>query len=131
MAAWSMKGGPISSPTPLTLSSCRARIGRFGEKVYRQFYASFTGHINTIAATYGTSVKKRRFYAQARRYESALTAALFSDNVPKSVYTDLISAVHEHLPTMYRYVQIRKQILGLEQPEMFDIYAPLVSRKWT
>lgn len=97
------------------------------EKVYRQFYASFTGHINTIAATYGTSVKKDVFYAQARRYESALTAALFSDNVPKSVYTDLISAVHEHLPTMYRYVQIRKQILGLEQPEMFDIYAPLVS----
>ena len=39
----------------------------------------------------------------------------------------MISAVHEHLPTMYRYVQIRKQILGLEQPEMFDIYAPLVS----
>lgn len=98
------------------------------EKVFHQFYQSFQSHINTIAATYGTSVKKDVFYAKARKYQSALDAALFSDNVPQSVYHDLIDAVHAHLPTMYRYVALRKKILGIQQLEMYDIYAPLVSQ---
>lgn len=97
------------------------------EKVFHQFYQSFQSHINTIAATYGTSVKKDVFYARARKYQSALDAALFSDNVPQSVYRDLIETVHAHLPTMYRYVTLRRKILGIQQLEMYDIYAPLVS----
>ena len=97
------------------------------EKVFHQFYRSFQSHINTITATYGTSVKKDVFYAKARKYQSALDAALSSDNVPQSVYRDLIDTVHAHLPTMYRYVALRKKILGIQQLEMYDIYAPLVS----
>lgn len=67
------------------------------EKVYRKFYEAFSGHINTIAATYNTCVKKDIFYARARGYESALHKALFADNVPPEVYHDLIQAVHDNL----------------------------------
>lgn len=96
------------------------------EKVYRKYYEAFSGHINTIAATYSTAVKKDIFYAKARGYESARNKALFADNVPPAVYTDLIDTVHENLGTMYDYLRLRGRALGIENLEMYDVYAPLV-----
>ena len=97
------------------------------EKVYRKFYEAFSGHINTIAATYNTAVKKDIFYARARGYESALHKALFADNVPPEVYHDLIQAVHDNLDTMHEYVKLRGELLKIGDLQMYDIYAPLVS----
>lgn len=96
------------------------------EKVYRKYYEAFSGHINTIAATYSTAVRKDIFYAKARGYESARNKALFADNVPPAVYTDLIDTVHENLGTMYDYLRLRGRALGIENLEMYDVYAPLV-----
>lgn len=96
------------------------------EKVYRKYYEAFSGHINTIAATYSTAVKKDIFYAKARGYESARNKALFADNVPPAVYTDLIDTVHENLGTMYDYLRLRGRALGIKNLEMYDVYAPLV-----
>ena len=97
------------------------------EKAYRKFYSVFQDHINTITAAYATSVKKDVFYAKARNHASAMSKALFADNVPVSVYHDLIRAVHENLDTMHDYVQLRKDLLGQSELEMFDIYAPLIT----
>lgn len=97
------------------------------EKVYRKFYEAFSSHINTIAATYNTAVKKDIFYARARGYESALHKALFADNVPPEVYHDLIQAVHDNLDTMHEYVKLRGELLKIGDLQMYDIYAPLVS----
>lgn len=96
------------------------------EKVYRKYYEAFSGHINTIAATYSTAVRKDIFYAKARGYESARNKALFADNVPPAVYTDLIDTVHENLGTMYDYLRLRGRALGIKNLEMYDVYAPLV-----
>ena len=97
------------------------------EKAYRKFYSVFQDHINTITAAYATSVKKDVFYAKARNHASAMSKALFADNVPVSVYHDLIRTVHENLDTMHDYVQLRKDLLGQSELEMFDIYAPLIT----
>ena len=97
------------------------------EKAYHKFYSVFQDHINTITAAYATSVKKDVFYAKARNHASAMSKALFADNVPVSVYHDLIRAVHENLDTMHDYVQLRKDLLGQSELEMFDIYAPLIT----
>jgi len=97
------------------------------EKAYRKFYSVFQDHINTITAAYATYVKKDVFYAKARNHASAMSKALFADNVPVSVYHDLIRAVHENLDTMHDYVQLRKDLLGQSELEMFDIYAPLIT----
>ena len=91
------------------------------------FYSAFRNHINTIAATYSTSVKKDVFYAKVRNYGSALEQALFGDNVPVSLYDTLTETIHENLPVMYDYVDARKRILGLTDIAMYDIYVPLVS----
>jgi len=100
---------------------------RVRKDAFDTYYSSFRANINTIAAAYSTSVKKDVFYARARKYESALSKALFSDDVPESLYTGLIECVHENLGIMYDYVETRKKLLGLKDIAMYDIYAPLVS----
>ena len=100
---------------------------RVRRAAYRTYYKAFAGMIHTIGSTYATSVKKDVFYANARGYESALAAELFADNVPTSLYHQLLEIVHEHLNSMYDYVALRKKILGLRNIRMYDIYAPLVS----
>jgi len=97
------------------------------EKVYNAYYAAFRQHINTIAATYSTSVKKDVYFAKVRGYESALSASLFGDNVPMEVYDSLIEQIHENLPTLHRYMAIRKRVLGVDKLGMHDIYVPLVA----
>ena len=96
------------------------------EKVFRTYYRSFEDHINTIAAAYSTNVKKDVFYSKVRGYGDSRERALFGDNVPGAVYDGLIQKVHENLPTMHRFVQLRAKMLGIEDLQMYDIYAPLV-----
>ena len=66
------------------------------------------------------------FYSTVRNYASPLEMALEDDNIPTSVYDNLIEAVHDALPLMYRYVALRKKLLGVDELHMYDLYAPLV-----
>jgi oligoendopeptidase F len=93
---------------------------------YETYYAAYRGSINTIAASYSTSVKKDVFYSKVRKYGSVLGKALFADNVPDSLYEGLISSIHDNLNIMYDYVETRRKLLGLPDIAMYDIYAPLV-----
>ncbi|MDD5945707.1 MAG: oligoendopeptidase F [Clostridia bacterium] len=96
------------------------------KSAFDTLYETYLKQKNTIAATYNASVKKDIFYANARKYNSALEMALEDDNIPVSVYDNLIDAVHEALPLMHRYVALRKKLLGVEELHMYDLYAPLV-----
>lgn len=89
-------------------------------------YQAYMDLINTIATTYNYNTKTDAVGARIRKYPSSLSAALSGDNIPESVYTNLIRAVHEGLPAMYRYMEIRKRLLGVDELHMYDIYAPLI-----
>ena len=73
-----------------------------------------------------SQVKQLQFFAQARKYGSAMEASLDVTNVPTSVYTNLIEAVHQNLDKMYRYVDLRKKLLGVDELHMYDLYCPLI-----
>jgi len=96
------------------------------KEAYEKLYAAYASVKNTICATYASSVKGDVFRARARGYEGAVEAALYDNNVPLAVYEQLIEAVHEKLPAMARYMALRKQQLGLDQLEMYDLYTPIV-----
>ncbi|OBR67426.1 oligoendopeptidase F [Paenibacillus oryzae] len=81
---------------------------------------------NTLAATLNANITKNIFYAKARKYDSALGMSLYGDNIPTEVYTNLISTIHEHLPLMHRYMELRKKLLGVDELHMYDLFAPLV-----
>jgi len=89
-------------------------------------YHTYGKQRNTLAALLNASVKKDIFYARVHKYGSALEASLHEDNVPVSVYDNLIQTVRSHLHIFYRYVALRKKLLGVPELHMYDIYAPLV-----
>ncbi len=96
------------------------------KSAFDTLYETYLKQKNTIAATYNASVKKDIFYANTRKYSSALEMSLEDDNIPVSVYDNLIEAVHAALPLMHKYVGLRKRLLGVEELHMYDLYAPLV-----
>ncbi|MBQ5791385.1 MAG: oligoendopeptidase F family protein, partial [Clostridia bacterium] len=66
------------------------------------------------------------FSSSVRRFPSSLEAALFGGNVPTSVYTSLIEAMHEGLSYMRKYLDLRRRVMGLEKIDMFDLYTPMI-----
>lgn len=93
---------------------------------YDQLYDVYHSFINTISTTYASSVRKDSFVAEAKHFPHAIDRALFADNVPVELYHRLIDIIHENLPIMYDYVSLRKEILGVDELHMYDVYAPLV-----
>ena len=96
------------------------------ESWFKSYYEAYIKLIDTITQTYYGNVKKDIFYKTARKYDSCLQKALDGEDVSETVYNNLIEAVHEALPTMHRYISVRKDILGLPEQHMYDIYAPVV-----
>jgi len=99
---------------------------RVRTEAFQTLYAAYNRQINTWAAMLNSSVKADVFFARARRYNSAIEAALDDDNIPLTVYDSLINTVNEFLPQFHRYLRLRKKVLGLDELHMYDIYVPLV-----
>jgi oligoendopeptidase F len=93
---------------------------------FKAMYDTYGKWKNTLAATLNANVTKNLFYAKARNYPSALEMSLFGDNISQSVYDNLISTIHEYLPLMHRYMELRKKLLKLDELHMYDLFAPLV-----
>jgi len=93
---------------------------------FKAMYATYAKQKNTLAATLSANVTKNQFYAKARKYPSALEASLYGDNIPKDVYTNLIATIHESLPLLHRYLQLRKKLLKVDELHMYDLFTPLV-----
>ena len=96
------------------------------EKAFKAYYSAYISLINTIAATYIGNVNKDVFLARARKYESCLSKALSGEDVEPQVYENLLESINEALPLVHRYVKDRKEILGVDELHMYDIYTPLV-----
>ena len=119
------------NPVPLS-------VGSFGptqmsedrtlrENAFRTYYKTYGTIRNTAAAVLSAQVKQLQFFATARKYDSALAAAVAGTRVPPQVYHNLISTVNANLDKLHRYVRLRKKLLGVDELHMYDIYAPMVS----
>ena len=95
-------------------------------EAFENYFGEYQKYINTLAAMYAGNVKLDCFTADVRGYESACAAALFSNNVPVELYDNLVSAVHDALPAMREYIELRKKRLGLDAINLYDLYAPIV-----
>ena len=96
-------------------------------QAYDQFYAEFQAHENTLASLYAASVQQDVYLARARGFSSARARALFADDVPASVYDNLIASVHRAFPALHRYYDLRRRLLGVEKLHHSDAYAPMVA----
>lgn len=107
---------------PLMMSADRT----LRESAYESLYSSYRQFRNTFAATLGAQNRQLKFFAEARRYESALEAALSANEVPTQVYTNLIETVHNNMDAMYKYVALRKELLDVDELRFSDLYVPIV-----
>ena len=99
----------------------------FRRRTFETYYGRLAEFKNTAAAALDGQFKQLRFFADARRYPDTRSAALDENEVPVSVYDNLIDAVHADLDKMYRYVALRRDFLGVEELHMYDVYVPIVA----
>lgn len=126
--------GSITGPDGEQIDITKGRYQRLLEQpnrevrqaAYETLYAPYVAHRNTLGALLTANTQRDKFYARARHYENTLEAALQPDNIPTEVYTNLIETVHRYLPLMHRYVDIRRKVLGIDDPHTYDLYLPLV-----
>jgi len=99
---------------------------RVRKDAFDGMYSTYFKQKNTLAALLNANVKTNIFSSRARKYASAREESLFADNVPVTVYDNLISAIHDNFELMYRYVRLRKKMMGLDELHMYDLYVPMV-----
>ncbi len=99
------------------------------KQAFEKLYGYFKSLKNTLAAAYYGQIKETSFISNIRKYNSSLEASLFSDNIDTKVYENLIRIVHENMNVMYEYLGVRKQLLGLEEQHMYDIFLPVVKEE--
>ena len=121
---------PDGSEQELTEGNYSTFIRSDDREVRRQAFhnimSTYESYGNTIAGTYGSSVKKDQFMAMSHNYTSAREAAMKPLEIPESVYDNLIDTVHEYIPVLQDYLRLRKELLGLDELHLYDLYTPIV-----
>lgn len=94
-------------------------------QVFTQYYEAFDAHKNTLASLYAGNVHQDIYYARARNFATAREAALFGERIPTEVYDNLVATVHDFLPKLYEYLEIRRKLMGVDDLHMYDTYVPM------
>lgn len=120
------KGNEVEITHGKFIKLMESKDRRVRKDTFKGLYSTYNKYRNTFATTLSANIKKDIFYSKVRKYNSSLEAALDVNNIPIEVYDNLIKAVHDNLSSMYRYVKLRKKVLGLDELHMYDLYTPLV-----
>ena len=118
------KPHPVSQGTFVLCEESTDRLLR--KNAYESMYRTYGSFKNTAAGLLNAQNKQLKYFAEARKYNSAFEASLDRTNVPTSVYLNLIEAVHQNLDKMHRYVRLRKKLLGVDELHFYDVYTALV-----
>ena len=96
------------------------------ESAFKAMHQTYGDFKNTFASTLSGNIKTDNVNAKVRNFETARHAALNSNNIPETVYDNLVETVNEHLPLLHRYINLRKKVLKLDDLHMYDLYTPLI-----
>ena len=106
----------------------------FRERAYKNYYKPFSDYVNTFAALFNGNLKSNIFNAKARKYNSAREAALDRNNIPVSVYNNLVDNTNKNLKPLHRWATLKKKLLNLDELHPYDTYVtlfPIVEKKYT
>jgi len=97
-------------------------------KVFKTFWSKYKEFERTLGATLDANIKTHIFNKNVHKFASCLEAAIFNSNVPTQVYAQLIKDVHANLPTLHRYLKLRRKMMGVDQLRYEDLYASVVKK---
>lgn len=133
-----MKNADIDYPTvegengeEVKLSDGRYYFGlqstdrEYRKRVYKGYYTPYIKNQNTYSALFNGNLKSIQFNAKARKYESSRAAALDANNIPLSVYDNLVNSVNDNLQPLQRWASLKKRVLGIEELHPYDTYVTL------
>lgn len=120
----SVKGEKLTHSTFAKL--IRSEDESIRRETYLKLYGEYEKHQHILGRIFQGSIKNDIFVSRARGYNSSLECALYPDNVSKDVYTSLIESVHNGLPVLHRYYDIRARIMGKDKLKHYDVYTPMV-----
>ena len=121
-------GHPVQVTHGRYMSLMQSDNRQVRKSAFEAMYGVYGDWRNTLAAMYRANVKQEAFLAKAHKYTSDLEAALDGSHIPIKVYEQLIEAVHESMPLMYRYMKLRKKLLGVDELHMYDLYVPMTEQ---
>ena len=120
-------GEPVNVTHGRYLTLLESKDRRVREEAFHAFYSVFRQFSNTVAATYESNLKQACFFAKVRKYNSSRDYYLSGNEIPEPVYDNLLKAVEDRISLLHRYVSIRKEMLGLDELHMYDLYVPLTA----
>ncbi len=103
----------------------KSKNQRVRKDAFEAEFGTYKKYSNTMASTLFGAIKSEIFNAKTRKYPSALFASLYQDNISVDVYNNLIDSIHENIPALDKYLEIKKKYLGLEELHMYDLYVPM------
>lgn len=116
---------------PLTLETFQLFLHSADRSVrktaFENLYVEYETKQNTFSALLEGSIRKDVFYAKARGFSSALQASMFAEEVPDQVYKNLLDGVRSSLPALYRYYELRRKLMKLDDIHFYDVYVPVLS----
>ncbi len=121
---------PDGEETQITLSNFTSLLKdpdrEFRQRVYEAYFDEWETVRNAVGAAYRNSVKKNEKLAAARNYETAREAALDGPNIPPAVYDTLVDTVRDNLDTLHRHADLKREVIGADDLQMWDLYVPMV-----
>ena len=103
----------------------RNRDRKFRKSVFKKYYRPYKEHRNTFAALLAGNLKRDHFFSNTRKYNNSLESALFEDNIPVTVYDNLLDIVHQNIGLLHKYIQLKEDFLNLRPLHMYDMYVPI------
>lgn len=90
---------------------------------YHKVYGNFK---NTLTSTLAATCETLSVSSKLKNFNSSIEASLFGDYIPVNLYNNLIKVVHDNLPSLYKYFDVKKKILGLDEFHLYDGYVNTV-----
>lgn len=121
------EGKTVDMSEERAVSYLRSSKRSVRKAAFDSLYKPYIEMKNTLGATFDGMLKTSKFYAEVRKYSSPLHSALDDDNIPKTIYDNLVDTLESNLEPMHRYMTLRKKILRVKELHMYDLYTPLVA----
>mgnify|MGYP000441619070 FL=1 len=98
------------------------------KRAFEMLHNKYKKYIRTITSTYKGEVENNVVLAKIRNYDSAISASLYSDNVPVDIYNNLIKVVNDNMDVLYDYYDLKREILSLDRLHMYDTYVEIINK---
>lgn len=101
----------------------------YRENAFKAYLSVYMDNANSLSALFNGNIKTNIFYARTRKFQSARESALFKNNIPLSVYDNLVKTVNENMEPMYRWASLKKKLLKLDELHPYDVYVTVFDQK--